>query len=262
LTYSAHIFVLGFNFEKKRNFASGVAVSGCGVGTFIMAPALQASREAYGNTGLFYICAGISLQHCVFGALFFPSYLEAHRKELHKDLIKNVGGSKTPLSRNIVHYWKTLRNLPLISLCLSMFFANLGIYLLYVHFPEYVVTTNSSAMKASYLLSISGICNCLARLLVGMAANSHDIDETLIYFGTFALLGISSVLFPFYATSFPGQIAFAVLLGLYAGCCYSVINTLTIQIAGIVNLASAMGLIFFFTGAGTLIGPPLAGMYH
>ncbi|OWF41472.1 Monocarboxylate transporter 14 [Mizuhopecten yessoensis] len=113
MAYLAGAVIIGYNFHHKRNVASGIAASGCGVGTFILAPVVEAAREEYGNRGFFFIIAG--------------------------------------------------------------------------------------------------------------------------------------------------QLAYAVFLGLYSGCCYSIINTLIIKLVGLEELATSFGTCMFFAGVGALIGPPAAG---
>ncbi|XP_033756573.1 monocarboxylate transporter 14-like isoform X2 [Pecten maximus] len=260
LTYSASVIVLGFNFHYKRNIASGVAVSGCGVGTFVLAPAVEAARETYGNSGVFFIISGIALHQALFGSLFFPSKLETERKQIrHQNSINKKSKNRFAILRTIVHSFAILRELSLLCFCLSMFFACVGIYLVYVHFPRYTIEMGSTPLNASFLMSVSGLCNCISRVLAGMAANSESINENVMYFGTFGLLGISTLLLPLYAYTYGGQLAFAVFLGLYSGCCYSIINTLIIQLVGIEELATGFGICMFFCGIGSVIGPPLAG---
>ncbi|XP_021374582.1 monocarboxylate transporter 4-like [Mizuhopecten yessoensis] len=260
LTYSASVVVLGFNFHYKRNIASGIAVSGCGVGVFVLAPVVEAAREAYGNRGFFFIIAGIALHHALFGCLFFPSKLESERKQIrHQKSLSKKSKNRFYILKTILHSFAILKQLSLLCFCLSMFFACVGIYLVYVHFPRYVIEMGSSPLNASFLMAIGGLCNCISRVLVGMAANSESINENVMYFGTFGLLGLSTLLFPLYAFTYGGQLAYAIFLGLYSGCCYSIINTLIIQLVGIEELATGFGICMFFCGIGSIIGPPLAG---
>jgi MFS family permease len=48
LVFNSGYIVLAFNFEKKRNMATGIAVSGCGLGAFILAPLFQLIYHEYG----------------------------------------------------------------------------------------------------------------------------------------------------------------------------------------------------------------------
>ncbi|KAJ8317706.1 hypothetical protein KUTeg_005610 [Tegillarca granosa] len=253
LTYSASVVVLGFNFQKQRNIAGGVAVSGCAVGTFLFAPIITAVEEEYGYEGLFIILAGISFHQCLFGALCRPSYLENKRKlELYKQDASSV-------LENILIHLKLLKNGSFLFMCLSMFSWSIGVYMAFLHLPHYAETRNSTPMQASWLISAAGICGFVSRILTGVAANSENISELLLYCGSFGMLGLSTVLFPFYSFSFVGQLFYAIILGLYSGNCYAIINSINLSIVGMENLATAYGMEMFFCGIGTLLGPPFAG---
>lgn len=59
-----------FWFEKKRALATGLAVSGSGLGTFAIAPLTDYLVEMYGWRGTMLVLSGITLNFLVFGALF------------------------------------------------------------------------------------------------------------------------------------------------------------------------------------------------
>ncbi|XP_022251797.1 monocarboxylate transporter 12-like isoform X2 [Limulus polyphemus] len=66
------IVTVGFYFERKRSFATGIAVCGSGIGTFLFAPVTRLLIDSFGWRGTMLILAGISL-HCIaFGFLFRP----------------------------------------------------------------------------------------------------------------------------------------------------------------------------------------------
>lgn len=149
----------------------------------------------------------------------------------------------------------------LVFVYLSMFLCNIGIYLIYLHFASYVISAGFSHLDAALLLSICGICNCISRILVGSAANSSNIDEFVMYGGTFSLIGLTTALFPFYGHIFGGQVFYMVTLGCYSGCCYSLLNSICIILAGVSNLATVYGFVMLFTGIGCFIGPLLGGTF-
>ncbi|CAN7982454.1 unnamed protein product [Ixodes hexagonus] len=63
---------ISFYFERKRAFATGIAVCGSGIGGFLMAPCCQVLVNTFGWRGSFLILAGLTLNCCVVGALFRP----------------------------------------------------------------------------------------------------------------------------------------------------------------------------------------------
>lgn len=72
LMYLPSIVSVTCYFEKKRAFATGIAVCGSGMGTFALAPLTEHLVEAYGWKGAMLIIAGLVLNCAVFGGLFRP----------------------------------------------------------------------------------------------------------------------------------------------------------------------------------------------
>jgi hypothetical protein len=264
MCYTSSLVVIGYNFERKRNFASGLAVSGIGVGGFAFAPLMQTAGDYFGYHGLWLMCSGLTLQYCVFGSLFYPSKLEIDRKI-------NLKIIKVPSSDSHIKNKQTFQMLgdicsvftqrQLICLNLCMFLCNSGIYLLYLHFGGYVTSFGFSKLDTAFLLSILGICSCVFRVLLGLASNSSNVDEFVMFGGTFTLTGLSTMLFPLYGQTYSGQVFYMVTLGMYCGGCYVLLNTIIVILAGIKNLATAFGVILLFTGVGTFIGPLIGGKY-
>jgi hypothetical protein len=59
-------------FEKKRSLATGIAVCGSGLGTFVFAPLTEYLIVEYGWRGAMLIIAGLVLNCSILGALFRP----------------------------------------------------------------------------------------------------------------------------------------------------------------------------------------------
>ncbi|XP_076457741.1 monocarboxylate transporter 5-like [Babylonia areolata] len=72
MIYLPAIVTVGHWFDKKRAFATGLAVCGTGVGTFIFAPLSQRLIQEYEWRGAHLIMAGVVLNCAVCGAIFKP----------------------------------------------------------------------------------------------------------------------------------------------------------------------------------------------
>ncbi|EFA08184.1 monocarboxylate transporter 12 [Tribolium castaneum] len=69
LCYVASVVIVAYYFDKKRSFATGLAVCGSGIGTFIFAPFIQFLLNEYGWRGTTLILAGLFLNLAVCGAV-------------------------------------------------------------------------------------------------------------------------------------------------------------------------------------------------
>jgi len=79
LIYLPAIVSVTCYFEKQRSFATGIAVCGSGLGTFIFAPLTEVLIQTYFWKGALLIITAITLNCIIFGALFRP--LEMKRKK-------------------------------------------------------------------------------------------------------------------------------------------------------------------------------------
>lgn len=80
LMYLPAIVCVTCYFDKKRAFATGIAVCGSGIGTFLLAPVTEWMVNLLGWQGAMLITAGFVLNCCVFGALFRPLETPAVRR--------------------------------------------------------------------------------------------------------------------------------------------------------------------------------------
>ena len=93
--YLPAIVMVGFYFEKRRAFATGIAVCGSGIGTFVFAPFGERLLSIYGWRGTIWIVAGICLNGAVAGALFRPlKQMKDENKHLHSRTYATDSGNK------------------------------------------------------------------------------------------------------------------------------------------------------------------------
>ncbi|XP_018027316.1 uncharacterized protein LOC108682624 isoform X2 [Hyalella azteca] len=72
LIYLPAIVCVTQYFEKKRSFATGIAVCGSGLGTFVFSPLVEYLIVTYNWKGALVIISGLMLNCIVFGAFFRP----------------------------------------------------------------------------------------------------------------------------------------------------------------------------------------------
>ncbi|CAG2163567.1 unnamed protein product [Oppiella nova] len=91
------IVIVGFYFEKRRAFATGVAVCGSGIGAFVLAPVTQLLVELFGWRGCVLILAGITLNCAVFSSLFRPVEDTRYENRLQKPLLIRIKEARDAL---------------------------------------------------------------------------------------------------------------------------------------------------------------------
>jgi len=70
--YLPSIIIVSYYFQKRRAFATGVAVCGSGAGCFVLAPVGKVLLEKYRWKGAMLILSALTLNCCVFSALLRP----------------------------------------------------------------------------------------------------------------------------------------------------------------------------------------------
>jgi MFS family permease len=78
--YTPTVVIVAFYFEKKRAFATGLSVSGSGIGTFAIAPLMEYLIKTYGWRGTFLLIGGFFLNVVVCGTLLRPLETSGQRK--------------------------------------------------------------------------------------------------------------------------------------------------------------------------------------
>ncbi|KAH9504478.1 hypothetical protein Btru_062880 [Bulinus truncatus] len=90
MIYLPAIVSVGYYFEKKRAFATGLAVAGSGLGTFIFPPLSEILINSLTWRGGILIIAGIILHGCICGALMRPLKVQKPSASKSKPKSKNT----------------------------------------------------------------------------------------------------------------------------------------------------------------------------
>lgn len=109
--YLPAIVMVGYYFDKRRALATGIAVCGSGIGSFVFAPLSEALLSRYSWKGAMWILSGLSLNGIVFAALFRPlEYTDTNVElvetcneefEIHLDE-KDIASIQNPLLRQVI----------------------------------------------------------------------------------------------------------------------------------------------------------------
>ncbi|KAL3848224.1 hypothetical protein ACJMK2_019097 [Sinanodonta woodiana] len=111
LIYLPAIVSVGYYFEQKRAFATGLAVCGSGLGAFIFNPFTKFLIDSYDWRGATLILGGIILNCVICGAMFRPlelpkklkkaSYEKDSKNELEKEALvrKETNGENIPTAK-------------------------------------------------------------------------------------------------------------------------------------------------------------------
>ena len=229
LAYQASCSFYITYFDKRFAFASGLNSSAAGLGMFILPPLIETLIQFYGWRGALQIVAAIMANICVCGSLLRPSNSErleinnrnaamkmnersslgeANSKQMHRSCLTDaVKDFDLSLFYNMRFVFQSCVN--------GILF--LGNYAAIVYFVPYAISIGVSSLKASFLMSVSGICLIIARVSpVGCIVDNKIISASTLGGIAYVLGGLAIMVMPFTST-FEELICVAIAIGLTTG---------------------------------------------
>lgn len=247
--YIPSVVVVGVYFEKRRNLAMGLAVSGCGAGSLVFAPLLRLLVSTYGWRGSLLITSGLCLQSVVFGALLRPLPIQQNNNKFH---------SSNDFGIAQLCHLSLLRDLKFIVFLLNNILWNVGSLVLLVIMTAYAESQGVTRTNSALLVSLVGLFSTLGRVIIGVTAGHKRCSNFIVFVVSTTMTGVFIALFPS-GRDFLVLAIFSASYGLFFGLQLGVLAVVTTELFGVSRLTSAYGYLMFGNGTGALLGPPLAG---
>jgi MFS family permease len=239
-------------FVRRRGFASGLAVSGIGVGTLVMPPlaslliAYLGWRGAYLGLGAFAALAG--------GGLALLIENNPRDRGLGPDGDPPTLDAATSAEGATVH--QAIRSRRFISLYAACLIASFGAFVPFVHLVPYAREHGVASSSAVLLLGIIGIGSTAGRFFLGSMADRMGRQLTLLLM--FAGMAVALAIWAA-ATEIWSLAAFAFVYGVFYGGWVAVLPAVVMDYFGGRNVSGIIGLLYTSVAFGTLIGPSAAG---
>ncbi len=226
-------------FVKYRALAQGVAATGSGIGTLLLVPFAKAIIETEGWRSSYRILAGVSAIGFIVGLLL-----------VRRSPSQSPGGSGGHVRR--VMRTREFKTLSVAFGLMSM--ALLGAFAFVIKFAE---DDGISPSRAALLMSVVGASSILGRLLLTAVAGR---------LGSVRLLQIALAAQPlayFFWVIANGRyhllVIFAALLGLTYGGFVALSGDVVAFYFGLKGIGAVTGMLFLYSGFGSLVGPPIVG---
>ena len=236
-SYVPLVAVVGGWFTRRRTLAVGIAVSGIGLGTLLVAPWAADLITRYGWREAYLVLAAVSTATLAGCAL------------LVRAAPVTTGAEAAPLLSR-------LRTPTYLRLYLSGLLLSIVLYVPFVHLPAYAVSRGAGDVAAATLVGVIGAASIVGRLALGAAAARTGVLRT--YQACFVLMAGSFLLW-LGAPDYPRLVVFAVLLGVGYGGFVALGPALVAELFGVRGLGGLLGVLYTSAGVGSAIGPPVAG---
>ncbi|OPY58335.1 MAG: putative MFS-type transporter YhjX [Syntrophorhabdaceae bacterium PtaU1.Bin034] len=259
--------ILSHWFEKKRGLASGVAVSGMGIGTFVLVPLSQYLIDAIGWRPAFMVLAGL-----VFLLLFPLSALFLRHKPADLGLNPDGAGATAAMPKKrsmevIDRQWaQTDWTLPRAvkegrfwSLLIFAFLVIIPVYVLLIHGMKLLVDRGFDKMSAAFVIALLGVTSSAFKIFWGWLSDrtgrevAFTIGAFIMALGALCLLIVEA----------GGPLKTAYLFVLLFGCGWGVTAPTFMAVAADLFQGRSFGLIYGVAegviGLGSAVGPWLGG---
>ncbi|XP_067687728.1 monocarboxylate transporter 12-like [Haliotis asinina] len=260
LTYTGSLVIVGYYFPKDSSLVTGLCTTGVGLGMFVHPRLTQALLDFYGLEGTFRLIGAISFQTCVFGSLMRPSKFERERQLIEKRRKEE----ENPETQNrFLNFWNTfltvvIKNVSFSFIVLGAIMFSIGFSAVLVLLPDFYYKNGATKQEAAMAASLTGLGGFISRTLVGIGSNDVNIGKMVFFSGTNGIIGTLTFFMSIFVKTLTGRYIYAFLFGTYVGSVLTLLTPITMDSVGVNNLAFGVGFMMFFTGAGCLVGPPIA----
>ena len=230
----------------------GLALTGNGASSLLLAPALQLLLDNFGWRGALLLLGAVTLHLIPCGALLRPLALPGDPLVLPRSPLAALGLG-------------LFRRRAFLVLTLGTALVGVGYFIPYVHLAPHALDRGLGGYAAALVVAAAAVGDIGARLLCGWLADQGwvPLPRLLTIFGALTGLGLLAVgLVPVMGNedSWGGPLlAAAGVYGLSAGSYAPLIFCVLPELVGIGNVVQATGLVMMLLSLGGLLGPPLSG---
>ena len=234
--YVPMVAAVGGWFERRRALATGIAVSGIGVGTLAVPPvaALLVGQVGWRRT---YVIFGLASL-----LLLAACGLVVQRPPVVPNSIRRLGPA--------------IRTREFARLYCSGLLSSFALFLALVHIVPYAIKLGSTQVVAAGLISVIGVGSAAGRLAFGAVA--ERIGAVRAFQLSAGILGVSYAVW-YLAPGYPALVGFGLTLGLGYGGWVALSPSVMADLFGPEGLGGTLGALYTSAGVGALLGPPVAG---
>ncbi|XP_004594972.2 LOW QUALITY PROTEIN: monocarboxylate transporter 11 [Ochotona princeps] len=252
LAFAPALGTLSRYFSSRRVLAVGLALTGNGASSLLLAPALQLLLDTFGWRGALLLLGAVTLHLTPCGALLRPLALPG-------DSASPPRGPVAALGLGLF----TRRAFSVFALGTAVIGA--GYFVPYVHLAPHALDRGLSGYGAALVVAVAAVADAGARLACGWLADQGwvPLPRLLILFGTLTGLAVLAVGLVPGVRSEEGWggplLAAAGAYGLTAGSYAPLVFGVLPGLVGLGGVVQATGLVMMLMSLGGLLGPPLSG---
>lgn len=257
LMYVPSVSVIQRWFKRHRGLASGLAISGTGVGTLVV-PFLAASMiGAVGWRTTHYGLAVGVLVICGMASLFLvgtPGQIGLAPdgdRQAPEAGAQPLAGASLAEALSTRAFW---------LLYLASLVSSASVFITYVHLMPHALDNGIPAQRSITLVGALGVAGTLGRFLLGGMADRVGRRHALALM--FVGLAAAMAWWLLVPATFATLMIYAIVFGAFYGGYITVLPVLTMDFFGGRRISSIIGFLYTSWAVGALGGPPLAGFLY
>jgi MFS transporter, OFA family, oxalate/formate antiporter len=240
-------------FVRRRGLASGLAVSGIGVGTLVMPPLAAALIDALGWRGAYLVLGGIAAILGAGMAILIERDPRDRGLGPDGDALPPDVGSAPPTGMSVREAIRSRRFAGLYAACLLCSF---GAFVPFAHLVPYALGYGLAQSSAVLLVGMIGIGSTAGRFFLGGLADR--VGRRLSLLAMFVGMALAMMIWAL-STEFWSLTAFALAYGVFYGGWVALLPALVADYFGERNVGGVIGILYTSVAFGTLVGPAAAG---
>ena len=240
-------------FVRRRGLASGLAVSGIGVGTLVMPPVASLLIDTLGWRQAYFFLGGLAAVFGIGASLLIKD--DPYTQGLAPDGDSRRTDAPT-LSHSGLSVRDAVRSPQFIGLYIACLISSFGVFVPFVHLVPYALDHGIAQSAAVLLLGAIGAGSTAGRFFLGGIADRIGRQPFLLI--TFAGMALALTIWAV-ATNIWTLAVFALLFGLFYGGWVAILPAVMVDYFGGRNASGIIGILYTSVAVGTLIGPSAAG---
>ncbi len=257
-------------FTRRRGFASGLAVSGIGVGTLVMPPLasmlieMVGWRETYLVLGCLAAVVGggmaLLIENDPAARGLGPDGDPPREDLLQGDRLDDAAGTAAPLVEPPgFSVREAVGSRAFAGLYAACLISSFGLFVPLAQLVPYATDHGIRPFSAALLLGMIGVGSTAGRFFLGGVADRLGRRQAVLimFAGMTAALAAWAAL-----TGFWGLMGFSFVFGVFYGGYVAVLPALVMDYFGGRNVSGIIGVLYTSVAFGTLIGPGAAGFAY
>lgn len=243
-------------FLRRRGFASGLAVSGIGIGTLAIPALATLIIETLGWRQAYFVLGAIAATLGLGMAFLLEN--DPGKRGLGPDGVVATAAPKGTVPSGIP-LREAIRSRPFMALYIAGLIASFGLFVPFVHLVPFALDRGISPAGGAFLLGMIGLGSTVGRFFLGGLADRIGRHVSLI--GVYLGMALTLVIWLVSGSLWPLAL-FALTFGTFYGGFVALLPALVMDYFGGRHVSSIIGVLYTCVALGTLIGPTAAGYLY